>query len=203
MPELTGVQPVSVQFALSATLTNSGVFKVTQPGRTYGPVTAASGAVFTNVLSANDDTGTLPATSYHEVVVTDGSGAINDLRVVVQAALAPTCTLLQLPILLNPTTAARSYVAGQYMVVKKDLYLSSERLIFVNPTVNAFTLMVPSAVSVTGRYTIRNVGTANTVTIKSHVATQTIDGATSTTVGTGGAWTTLNLVSDGSNWRSV
>jgi nitrogen fixation protein len=61
------------------------------------------------------------------------------------------------------------------------------------------TLTMPTAVGNTNRYTIKNVGT-NTITINT-TSSQTIDGSTSITISV--RYTTLDLISDGTNWNII
>jgi hypothetical protein len=61
------------------------------------------------------------------------------------------------------------------------------------------TLTLPTAVGNTNRYTVKNVG-ANTVTIATTSA-QTIDGSASATLPV--RYTSVDLISDGSNWNVV
>jgi len=61
------------------------------------------------------------------------------------------------------------------------------------------TLTMPTAVGNTNRYTIKNVGT-NTITINT-TSSQTIDGSTSITIAV--RYTTLDLISDGTNWNII
>lgn len=61
------------------------------------------------------------------------------------------------------------------------------------------TLTMPTAVGNTNRYTIKNVG-SNTVTIAT-TSSQTIDGSSTATMPV--ANTSLDIVSDGSNWLVI
>jgi hypothetical protein len=61
------------------------------------------------------------------------------------------------------------------------------------------TLTMPTAVGNTNRYTIKNVGT-NTITINT-TSSQTIDGSTSINIAV--RYTTLDLISDGTNWNII
>jgi hypothetical protein len=61
------------------------------------------------------------------------------------------------------------------------------------------TLTMPTAVGNTNRYTIKNVG-INTITINT-TSSQTIDG--STTINIAVQYTTLDLISDGTNWNII
>lgn len=72
--------------------------------------------------------------------------------------------------------------------------VSTDYVYFVS---GATTLTLPTAVSNTNRYTVKNTGVA-TVTIATTSA-QTIDGSASASLPV--ANTTLDLISDGSNWR--
>jgi hypothetical protein len=69
-----------------------------------------------------------------------------------------------------------------------------------NPTGGTFTYTLPSAIAATnGRgYTIRHVGTANSVIIAT-VLGQTIDGVTTKTIS--GRYEALTIASDGANWH--
>jgi thiamine pyrophosphokinase len=61
------------------------------------------------------------------------------------------------------------------------------------------TLTLPTAVGNTNRYTLKNVGT-NTVTINT-TSSQTIDGSVSVTMAV--QYTSLDLISDGTNWNII
>jgi hypothetical protein len=69
-----------------------------------------------------------------------------------------------------------------------------------NPTGGSFTYTLPSAITATnGRgYTIRHVGTANSIVITAAVG-QTIDGTLTKTIS--GQYESVSLVSDGANWH--
>lgn len=73
---------------------------------------------------------------------------------------------------------------------------STDYVYFVSGTT---TLTLPTAVSNTNRYTVKNTG-ANTVTVAT-TSSQTIDGSTTVTLPV--ANTSLDLISDGSNWRII
>jgi hypothetical protein len=91
-------------------------------------------------------------------------------------------------------------ITGTYTMV------STDHVIMADATSAAFTITLPTAVGFSGRYTIDAVtSTTNIVTLNT-TSSQTIDGSSSTTLGTGASgayWTSVDLVSDGANWHTV
>lgn len=84
--------------------------------------------------------------------------------------------------------------------------IATDHVILADATSAGFTITLPTAVGYIGRYTIDAItSTANLVTVVTS-SSQTIDGVSTTTVGTqasGATWSSVDLISDGSNWRSV
>jgi hypothetical protein len=91
-------------------------------------------------------------------------------------------------------------VTATYAIVNTD------HNVLADATSAAFTVTLPTAVGYSGRYTIDDItSTANLVTLAT-TSSQTIDGNSSTTLGTqasGAPWSSIDLISDGANWRSV
>lgn len=92
------------------------------------------------------------------------------------------------------TIASYSYVAitADYAVAATDY--------MVDITSGNVTVTLPTAVGITGRqYVIKNSGTG-TITIAT-TSSQTIDGQTTRLITF--QWTSLTIMSDGSNWKLV
>jgi hypothetical protein len=84
--------------------------------------------------------------------------------------------------------------------------VSSDHVVLADATSAAFTITLPTAVGFSGRYTIDAVSTGNNVVTVATTSSQTIDGSSTTTLGTqasGAAWSSVDLVSDGANWHTV
>lgn len=96
----------------------------------------------------------------------------------------------------GPLTTVLSTKTATYTIIATD------SIILANATTGAFTITLPTAVGITGRqYTVKrtNAG-ANNVTVGT-TSSQTIDGATTKTLG--GQWSFVTVVSDGANWVIV
>lgn len=96
----------------------------------------------------------------------------------------------------GPLTTALSTKTTTYTITEKD------SVILANATSAAFQITLPTAVGITGRqYTIKRINSAaNNVTVGT-ASSQTIDGATTKTLGT--QWAFVTVVSDGANWVIV
>lgn len=90
------------------------------------------------------------------------------------------------------------------LVTKTTTYaiLTTDNVILCNASGGAFTVTLPTAVSVTGKqYTIKKTdSTLNVVTVAT-TSSQTIDGATTNVIAT--PYESITVVSDGSNWMIV
>lgn len=74
--------------------------------------------------------------------------------------------------------------------------------ILANAAAGALTVMLPSAVGVTGRhYTIKRINSGSNNVIVGTTSSQTIDGASTRTLGA--QWSVFTVVSDGSAWQIV
>jgi len=83
---------------------------------------------------------------------------------------------------------------------------SNDGVVFVDPTSAAFTVTLPTAVGFSGRYTVTSTGSSSNVVTVATTSSQTIDGASTVTVGTqasGATYKSVDVVSNGSNWRIV
>jgi hypothetical protein len=82
----------------------------------------------------------------------------------------------------------------------------SDHVVLADATSAAFTVTLPTAVGFSGRYTIDAISTGNNIVTLATTSSQTIDGSSTTTLGTqasGAYWSSVDLISDGSNWRSI
>jgi hypothetical protein len=96
----------------------------------------------------------------------------------------------------GPIATALSTKTAAYILTTTD------SVILADATTAAFTCTLPTAVGITGRqYTIKRINSgANNVTV-GMTSGQTIDGATTKTVGA--QWAFLSSESDGANWVIV
>lgn len=84
--------------------------------------------------------------------------------------------------------------------------VNTDSVILADATNAAFTVTLPTAVGFKGRFTITAVNTNNNVVTVATTSSQTISTANTVTVGTqasGASYSSLDVVSDGSNWRIV
>jgi hypothetical protein len=100
-----------------------------------------------------------------------------------------------------------SLVTGSSHTVTTTYTLTSlDHVLLVDATSGAFTVTLPTAVGFNGRYTIDAVTTTTNIVTLTTSSSQTIDGSSSTTLGTnasGAYWSTVDLISDGANWHIV
>ncbi|MEO5949834.1 MAG: hypothetical protein ABIQ04_00125 [Candidatus Saccharimonadales bacterium] len=93
-------------------------------------------------------------------------------------------------------------------VTKTSAYTitANDTVILVDATSATFTLTLPTAAGYVGRYTIDAISGGNNLVTVAASGGQTIDGAATTTIGnqaSGAPWSSVDLISDGSNWRTV
>jgi hypothetical protein len=82
----------------------------------------------------------------------------------------------------------------------------TDHVIMADATSSAFTITLPTAVGFNGRYTIEAVTTTTNLVTLNTTSSQTIDGSSNTTLGTGASgayWSSVDLVSDGANWHTA
>lgn len=100
-----------------------------------------------------------------------------------------------------------SIVTGQTKTVTVAYTLvNSDHVILADPTSAAFTVTLPTAVGYFGRFTITYTGSSNNLVTVATTSSQTIDGAATVTVGnqaSGATYRSVDIVSDGANWRVV
>jgi hypothetical protein len=100
-----------------------------------------------------------------------------------------------------------SLVTGSTRTVTAAYTLAgTDHVVLADATSAAFTVTLPTAVSFSGRYTIDAITTSTNLVTLATTSSQTIDGASTTSIGTqasGAPWSSVDVISDGSNWRIV
>lgn len=100
-----------------------------------------------------------------------------------------------------------SLVTGQTKTVTAAYtLLTSDHVILADPTTAAFTVTLPTAVGYFGRFTVTYTGASNNLVTLATTNSQTIDGAATATVGSqasNATYRSIDVVSDGANWRVV
>lgn len=100
-----------------------------------------------------------------------------------------------------------SLVTGQTKTVTANYtLLTSDHVILADPTAAAFTVTLPTAVGYFGRFTVAYTGASNNLVTVATTSGQTIDGAATATVGSqasNAAFKSIDVVSDGANWRVI
>jgi hypothetical protein len=95
---------------------------------------------------------------------------------------------------------------GARTVTSATTLLTSDTVVLADASSVAFTVTLPTAIGFNGRFTITAVTAGTNVVTVATTASQTISGATTQTVGTqasGAGYSSLDVVSDGANWRIV
>jgi hypothetical protein len=83
---------------------------------------------------------------------------------------------------------------------------ATDHVIMADSTSASFTITLPTAVGFNGRYTIDSISSGTNVITLATTSSQTIDGSSTTTLGSqasGAIWSSVDLVSDGANWHTV
>jgi hypothetical protein len=83
---------------------------------------------------------------------------------------------------------------------------NTDHVLMADATSAAFTVTLPTAVGFNGRYTIDAISTGTNIVTLATTSSQTIDGASTITLGTqvsGATYSSVDLISDGANWRVV
>jgi hypothetical protein len=100
-----------------------------------------------------------------------------------------------------------SVVTGQTNTVTANYtVLATDHVILADPSGGAFTVTLPTAVNYFGRYTVTYTGASNNIVTVATTSSQTIDGASTATIGnqaSNATFRSLDVVSDGANWRVV
>lgn len=102
--------------------------------------------------------------------------------------------------------AASAVMGVSHTVYSTYTLTATDHVVMADSTSSGFTITLPTAVGFNGRYTIDSISTGNNIVTLATTASQTIDGSSTTTLGTqasGAIWSSVDLVSDGANWRTV
>ena len=135
----------------------------------------------------------------------DGSLAANTVSTAVLQDNSVTASKIVSPI---PSSKLDSSVVTGSSVTKTANYtiVNTDHVVLVDATNGGFTVTLPTAVGYSGRYTIAAVSAGTNVVTVGTTNSQTIDGAPTTSLGTqasGATWSSIDVISDGSNWRTV
>lgn len=128
-----------------------------------------------------------------------GTGTVTSAAITVPTGLSVSGS----PITTSGTFAITGFINESVTAVKTNTYsiLTTDSLVLVDGTTNAFTATLPTAVGVTGKkYTIKRVDmTLNKAVTVGTTSSQTIDGLTTRILGT--QYEQVTVVSDGTNWQ--
>lgn len=131
----------------------------------------------------------------------NSNGTVNKLQSTTVSATAPTTGQV-----LRYTGGAWTPSGGSKTVTGAYTVATSDNVILADATTAAFTVTLPTAVGFSGRFTITGISSGNNVVTVATSASQTISGASTVTVGTqasGASYSSVDVVSDGANWRIV
>lgn len=156
------------------------------------------------ILYASATSGTLPTDNTKwQLLASKGSTGSTGASGVVQSVVAGSNVTVDSTDPANPIVS--STATGGTGITRSILAISSNTAAggtsltdYVYLVSGTTTLTLPTAVGNTNRYSIKNSGT-NTVTVAT-TSTQTIDGSTTATLTPN---TSLDVVSDNSNWRII
>jgi hypothetical protein len=204
-PTFAGLNDTNGNELIIFTTTASAVNELTITNAattTFPTVTASGGDSNVGMTLLSKGTGVIAvksatnSTDAFSILKSDGNRILrsdtSNTRIAIGGNTAPTSTLM----VIGPISTAFSAKTTTTTVAAVDSVLTGDT------TSAAFTMTLPTAVSITGRqYNIKRINSgANNLTVGT-TSSQTIDGSTTKVLGA--QWSSITVVSDGSNWLIV